>query len=55
LHPPVHVSEGDAISVSFTMDRSKENHRLMEVELGCEIKQASGEQPPPSRNKFYIE
>ncbi|KAB5514228.1 hypothetical protein OIU77_006082 [Salix suchowensis] len=55
LHPPVHVIEGDVISVSFTMDRSKENHRLMEVELGCEIKQSSSKQPPPFRNKYYIE
>ncbi|KAF1870705.1 hypothetical protein Lal_00026325 [Lupinus albus] len=30
LHPPTHVGEGDDLSISFLMSRSKENHRLME-------------------------
>ncbi|KAE9608372.1 putative methyltransferase [Lupinus albus] len=55
LHPPTHVGEGDDLSISFLMSRSKENHRLMEVELGCEIKQKSGKLLAPFKNKFYIE
>ncbi|XP_019432103.1 PREDICTED: protein arginine N-methyltransferase PRMT10-like [Lupinus angustifolius] len=55
LHPPTHVGEGDDLSISFVMSRSKENHRLMEVELGCEIKQKSGKLLAPFKNKFYIE
>ncbi|WVZ20905.1 hypothetical protein V8G54_008227 [Vigna mungo] len=34
LHPPMNLSEGDDLKVSFLMSRSKANHRLMEVELG---------------------
>ncbi|GFS37441.1 protein arginine methyltransferase 10 [Actinidia rufa] len=55
LHPPISVSKGDDLNINFSMDRSKENHRLMEVELSCEIKQSSGKLLMPVRNKFYIE
>ncbi|CAM8976342.1 unnamed protein product [Rhodiola kirilowii] len=55
LHPAVNVSLGDELSVSFTMIRSKENHRLMEVELDCEFKQVSGKPLQPIRKKFFIE
>lgn len=55
LNPPTHMSEGDNLSVSFVMSRSKENHRLMEVELGCEIQQHSGKLLAPFKNKYYIE
>ncbi|KAK3025728.1 hypothetical protein RJ639_042497 [Escallonia herrerae] len=55
LHPSALVHEGDDLIVDFSMSRSKENHRLMEVELNCEIRQSSGELIPPSRKKFYIE
>ncbi|CAL5397104.1 unnamed protein product [Camellia sinensis] len=55
LHPSIHVSEGDNLAINFSMTRSKENHRLMEVELSCEIKQPSGRLLPPFRKKFYIE
>ncbi|KAJ4826923.1 Protein arginine N-methyltransferase prmt10 [Turnera subulata] len=55
LHPPIRASEGDNLSLSFTMTRSKENHRLMEVELGCQIKCSSGKLLPPFNKKFYIE
>ncbi|KAI3991477.1 hypothetical protein MKX01_006779, partial [Papaver californicum] len=44
LHPSVHVRERDKLNVSFSTDRSKENHRLMEVALGCDMREASGEQ-----------
>ncbi|XAR66936.1 Histone-arginine N-methyltransferase [Bertholletia excelsa] len=55
LHPPVCVSEGDDLKVKFSMERSKENHRLLEVELQWEIQSPSGRLLPPSTNKFYIE
>ncbi|RZC92003.1 hypothetical protein C5167_027892 [Papaver somniferum] len=55
LHPSIHVREGDELNVSFSMDRSKENHRLMEVELGCEMREASGKQHPSFSKRFYIE
>ena len=55
LHPPTHVNEGDNLTISFLMSRSKENHRLMEVELGCEIQQHSGKLLAPSKHKYYIE
>lgn len=55
LHPPAHVSQGDDLSVNFLMSRSKENHRLMEVELGCEIQKHSGQLLAPFKNKYYIE
>lgn len=55
LHPPVHVSEGDNLSISFFMDRSKENHRLMEVEFECAIQQRSGNHLTDFKKKYYIE
>ncbi|XP_057507682.1 protein arginine N-methyltransferase PRMT10-like isoform X1 [Actinidia eriantha] len=55
LHPPISVSKDDDLNINFSMDRSKQNHRLMEVELSCEIKQTSGKLLLPFRNKFYIE
>ncbi|KAI8570856.1 hypothetical protein RHMOL_Rhmol01G0070000 [Rhododendron molle] len=55
LHPPICVGERDNLNINFSMVRSKENHRLMEVELGCEIRKSSGTLLPPMTNKFYIE
>ncbi|PQQ20249.1 protein arginine N-methyltransferase PRMT10 [Prunus yedoensis var. nudiflora] len=55
LDPPIRVSEGDKLNASFSMNRSKENHRLMEVEFSCEIRQYSGELLPPFRNRYFIE
>ncbi|KAI4344090.1 hypothetical protein L6164_011360 [Bauhinia variegata] len=55
LDPPIRVSEGDNLNASFLMTRSKENHRLMEVELGYEIQQQSGKLLAPFKNKYYIE
>ncbi|KAL3623998.1 Protein arginine N-methyltransferase prmt10 [Castilleja foliolosa] len=55
LHPPQQVQRGDGIILHFSMIRNKENHRLMDVDLGCEIKQLSGKLLPPIQKKFYIE
>ncbi|KAM7266758.1 hypothetical protein ACFE04_008924 [Oxalis oulophora] len=52
---PVRVSSGDTLNISFLMKRTKEYHRLMEVEFNCEIKQSSGNTLPPIENKFHIE
>ncbi|KAF4367118.1 hypothetical protein CsatB_011517 [Cannabis sativa] len=54
LQPPVHVDQGDKLNVSFSMIRSKENHRLLEVEFGCDVTQSSGK-IPHFKNKFFIE
>ncbi|KAK9101919.1 hypothetical protein Sjap_019173 [Stephania japonica] len=55
LHPPCRVEEGDNLTVSFSMNRSRENHRLMEVEFGCEIRQQPDKQIRSFTKKFYIE
>ncbi|KAA3490154.1 protein arginine N-methyltransferase PRMT10-like [Gossypium australe] len=55
LHPPVHVDEDISLDVSFSMNRSKENHRLMEVEFDVKISKPSGKILPPINKKFYIE
>ncbi|KAK4789473.1 hypothetical protein SAY86_016777 [Trapa natans] len=55
LHPPVTISDGDNLSVSVLMTRSKENHRLLEVDLGCKIFQVSGRQLHTLEKKFYID
>ncbi|OVA00495.1 Protein arginine N-methyltransferase [Macleaya cordata] len=55
LQPSLRVRKGDDLIVSFSMSRSKENHRLMEVELGCEIREASGVHHPRFTKRFSIE
>ncbi|XP_073282024.1 protein arginine N-methyltransferase PRMT10-like isoform X1 [Primulina huaijiensis] len=54
LHPPPRVQQGDDLVVQFSMYRSKENHRLMEIDLSYEMKQ-SGKLLPPVKNKIFIE
>ncbi|XP_020101057.1 protein arginine N-methyltransferase PRMT10 isoform X2 [Ananas comosus] len=55
LHPPIRANEGDKIIMSFTMSRSKENHRLMNVEFTCELEQSSGKRLSPVTSKVFIE
>ncbi|KAJ8640572.1 hypothetical protein MRB53_017266 [Persea americana] len=55
FHPQLRVNEGDALGASFSMNRSKENHRLMEVEFACELRHPSGKCLPAVTSKFYIE
>ncbi|KAJ0977761.1 hypothetical protein J5N97_013235 [Dioscorea zingiberensis] len=55
LHPPIRVNDGDDVSISFSMSRSKQNHRLMDVEFTYELHQPSGKRHPPITSKFYIE
>ncbi|CDP03411.1 unnamed protein product [Coffea canephora] len=55
IHPPLNVGQDDELIIHVSMNRSQENHRLMEIEFGCEIRYSSGKLLPPFRNKFYIE
>ncbi|KAG6502832.1 hypothetical protein ZIOFF_035120 [Zingiber officinale] len=55
LQPALRVNEGDVFETSFSMHRSKENHRLMNVDLTYELKLASGNQVPPCSSKYYVE
>ncbi|KAM0944871.1 putative methyltransferase [Dioscorea sansibarensis] len=55
LHPPLRVNEGDKLAISFSMVRSKHNHRLMDVEFTSELEQSSGKRHLPVFSKFYIE
>ncbi|XP_008785266.2 protein arginine N-methyltransferase PRMT10 [Phoenix dactylifera] len=55
LHPPPRVHEGDRVMISFLMTRSKENHRLMDVDFTYELQHSSGKWLPPVTSKFYIE
>ncbi|XP_010925253.1 protein arginine N-methyltransferase PRMT10 [Elaeis guineensis] len=55
LYPPPRVNEGDRLMISFLMTRSKENHRLMDVEFTYELQHSSGKRLPPVTSKFCIE
>ncbi|GKV00742.1 hypothetical protein SLEP1_g13382 [Rubroshorea leprosula] len=55
LQPSVQVSEGTDLNISFSMSRSKDYHRLMVVEFGCDIRHSSGTMLPPIKKSFYIE
>ncbi|CAN6861288.1 unnamed protein product [Brassica oleracea var. botrytis] len=52
---PINVGEGDHLNLGLVMSRSKENHRLMEVELECEIKEASGNPKESFEKTYFIE
>lgn len=55
LHPSLVVDRGDDLIINFSMVRSKENHRLLEVEIGCQVKRSSENLLKPFTNRFYIE
>uniref|UniRef100_A0A0D6R564 Protein arginine N-methyltransferase PRMT10 n=1 Tax=Araucaria cunninghamii TaxID=56994 RepID=A0A0D6R564_ARACU len=55
LHPPTRVSRGDFIEGSMTMTRSKENHRLMDVQFLYTRTLSSGETIDPVTFNFCIE
>ncbi|TMW96398.1 protein arginine N-methyltransferase PRMT10 [Solanum lycopersicum] len=55
FYPSTRVSQGDNMTMNFSMNRSKENHRLLEVEFDCELRQSSGKSLPSFSKKFYIE
>lgn len=55
LHPPIRAGVGDTVDVSFTMSRSKQYHRLMDVEFTTTLHTPSGKSLQPRTAKFYIE
>jgi len=55
LTPPLKVSKGDNVNVSFSMVRSKENHRLMDMEFTYELHEFSGRKHPAITTKMYLE
>ncbi|KAL9265094.1 arginine N-methyltransferase PRMT10-like protein [Drosera capensis] len=55
LNPPIKAEEGDNLAVTFAMERSKENHRLLEVEFDCDVTRKSGKSISRFTKKFYIE
>ncbi|TVU12692.1 hypothetical protein EJB05_46346 [Eragrostis curvula] len=55
LTPSLSVSKGDNVKVSFSMVRSKENHRLMDMEFTYELHEFSGKQHPAVTTKMYLE
>ncbi|XP_051113740.1 protein arginine N-methyltransferase PRMT10 [Andrographis paniculata] len=52
LDRPERVQVADDLTIQFSMSRSKENHRLMEVDIKYEIRRQSVR---TSQKKFYIE
>ncbi|XP_010484341.1 PREDICTED: protein arginine N-methyltransferase PRMT10-like [Camelina sativa] len=52
---PINVEEGDNLNLGLVMSRSKENHRLMEVELNCEIKESTGKPKESFKKTYFIE
>jgi hypothetical protein len=55
LTPSLKVSRGDSVKVSFSMIRSKENHRLMDMEFTYELHEFSGQQHPATTTKIFLE
>ncbi|KAL0915321.1 hypothetical protein M5K25_015731 [Dendrobium thyrsiflorum] len=55
LHPPLRVDVGDKLMIAFSMSRSRENHRLMDVNFTYELQLSSGKCFKPVARKYYIE
>ncbi|KAL6861509.1 hypothetical protein ACP4OV_017209 [Aristida adscensionis] len=55
LTPSLKVTKGDTVNVSFSMVRSKENHRLMDMEFTYELHEFSGKHHPATTTKMYLE
>lgn len=55
LHPPMRVIREDVLEGTFAMTRSKENHRLMDVQFVYKSKLSSGETTEPVTKFFCIE
>jgi protein arginine N-methyltransferase 1 len=55
LTPSLRVNEGDNVNVSFSMVRSKENHRLMDMEFTYELQESSGKKLPAISTKIFLE
>lgn len=55
LNPSFTVKRGDKITGSFSMTRSVENHRLLNVEFSYHLQKSSGELLNSASSKFYID
>ncbi|CAM0912722.1 unnamed protein product [Alopecurus aequalis] len=55
LTPSLRVNAGDNLNVSFSMVRSKENHRLMDMEFTYELQESSGKKLPAISTKMFLE
>ncbi|KAG0463888.1 hypothetical protein HPP92_019508 [Vanilla planifolia] len=55
VHPPLRVNEGDEVIVDLSMSRSKDNHRLMDVNITYELQLSSGKHLKPTSTKYFIE
>ncbi|CAN6456204.1 unnamed protein product [Victoria cruziana] len=55
LHPPVPVNHGESVKAVFSMTRSMDNHRLMDVEFVHQMVQPAGKSSSSITSKFYIE
>ncbi|VAH98228.1 unnamed protein product [Triticum turgidum subsp. durum] len=55
MTPSPRVNEGDSVNVSFSMVRSKENHRLMDMDITYELHEASGRKLPAVATKIFLE
>uniref|UniRef100_A0ACD6A500 Uncharacterized protein n=1 Tax=Avena sativa TaxID=4498 RepID=A0ACD6A500_AVESA len=55
LTPSLRANEGDIINVSFSMVRSKENHRLMDMDFTYELQESSGKKLPAISTKIFLE
>ncbi|KAG6549207.1 hypothetical protein Mapa_009193 [Marchantia paleacea] len=55
LHPPLNLQEGDILSCSLDITRSRDNHRLMDVKFVHQLERASGETTPLITSPYFIE
>lgn len=55
FNPPTRVSRGDFLEGTFTMTRSKENHRLMDIQFLYKLTLSSGETADSVTLNFCIE
>ncbi|OAE29172.1 hypothetical protein AXG93_1862s1300 [Marchantia polymorpha subsp. ruderalis] len=55
LHPPLNLQDGDILSCSLDITRSRDNHRLMDVKFVHQLERASGEKTPLITSPYFIE
>ncbi len=58
LHPPVDCAPGDVLRCSINVQRRKDNHRLLEVEMGVQVEGKSihaQQSQVPRKLSFKIE
>ncbi|CAM6100257.1 unnamed protein product [Calypogeia fissa] len=55
LHPPLNYQDGDVLSGSIDITRSKENHRLMDVKFTHQLEKPTGATTPVVVSPYFIE